>query len=437
MTPRGYLASLEFHGIKLGLDNIRHLMDAAGNPQRKYPTIHVAGTNGKGSVVAFAASILQSAGHRVGRFTSPHLLDVSERFLIYGEPIAGPDLDRHIGFFREASRSLANPPTYFEVCTAIALRHFAACKVDVAVIEVGMGGRFDSTNIVEPEVCAITNIALDHQKYLGDTIEAIAFEKAGIIKNGVPVVVGERTPAPLDVIESVAHEGKAPLLLKGRDFAYTSNVPARLDARKVSTHSAGNSGLHPSMSYRGRRFNLSDAQLGLAGLHQVENAAIAVALIETLHQRLPVAQDAVIRGLQDARWPCRLERVLDNPRVYIDVAHNPAGVRRLVESMPPCVVVFAASSDKDAGEMLHAMSPITRELILTRYDGPRAASLEQLSEAAGEIPHATCECLADAIVVGMRIAANDSPLLVVGSIFAAGQARQILMRDYNAPPPRF
>lgn len=437
MTPRGYLASLEFHGIKLGLDNIRYLMDVAGNPQRSYPTVHVAGTNGKGSVVAFVAFILQSAGYRVGRFTSPHLLDVSERFLIDGEPIAGPDLDRHIGFFRQISRSLADPPTYFEACTAIALRHFAEGEVDVAVIEVGMGGRFDSTNIIEPDVCAITNIALDHQKYLGDTIEAIAFEKAGIIKRGVPVVVGERTPAPFDVIESVAHERDAPLLLKGTDFTYTSNVPARPAERAAAAHSTDHNDLYPSMSFCGQRFKFSDTRLGLAGLHQVENAAIAVALTETLHHRLPVDQDAVIRGLQDARWPCRIERVLDDPPVYIDVAHNPAGIRRLVESMPPCVVVFAASSDKDAGEMLRAMSPITRELILTRYDGPRAAPLEQLSEAAGEIPHDTCECLADAIVAGMRIAANDSPLLVVGSIFAAGQARRILMRDYSAPPPRF
>ncbi|NUM52142.1 MAG: bifunctional folylpolyglutamate synthase/dihydrofolate synthase [Candidatus Hydrogenedentes bacterium] len=421
MTPRDFLASLEFHGIKLGIDNIRRLLDVANNPQRGYPVIHVAGTNGKGSVVAFAASILRAAGLRVGRFTSPHLLDVSERFLIDATPIADVDLDRHIDFFRGASHELPNPPTYFEVCTAIALRHFAECKVDVAVIEVGMGGRFDSTNVVEPEVCAITNIALDHQKYLGNTLEEIAFEKAGVIKTGVPVVVGECMPGPFDVIETVARECNAPIKLKGRDF----------------TFAVGGDPLSSTLSYRGPTFNLTDAPISLAGMHQVENAALAVALMESVQRNLSITESAIVRGLADTQWPCRLERVLDDPPVYIDVAHNPAGIQRIVESMPPCVVVFAASSDKDVGEMLREIAPLARKLILTEFEGSRATPADKLSAAAGAIPHEMTTPLRDAIAVGMKEASAHCPLLITGSIFTAGQARRMLASKPGARPLRF
>lgn len=421
MTPRDYLAGLEFHGIKLGLDNIRALAGAAGGPHLRYPTLHVAGTNGKGSAAAFAASVLGAAGYRVGRFTSPHLLDVSERFLIGGDPISDDDLNRHIEFFRAASHGLPGPPTYFEMCTAIAFRHFAEAAVDVAVIEVGMGGRFDSTNIVVPEVCAITNIALDHMKYLGDTLEAIAFEKAGIVKPGVPVITGEQTPGPFGIIERTARERTAPLLLQGRDF----------------TCAAGGDALRPTLTYRGPRFAFADAPLGLAGMHQVENAAIAVAMIEAFSMRHPVSEDAVVRGLAGARWPCRLERVLDDPPVYIDAAHNPAGIQRLVESMPPCSVVFAASSDKDVEEMLRGLQPIARTLVLTEFGGTRALPVAQLERAAAGIPFQSRASLEDAFALAIQSASPQLPLLVAGSIFTAAQARRILVRDYGATPLRF
>lgn len=427
MTPRDYLASLEFHGIKLGLDNIRHLMADAGDPQLRYPTVHVAGTNGKGSVVAFTASILRAAGFKVGRFTSPHLFDVNERFLVDGDPISVADLDRHIEFFRAAAERLPNSPTYFELCTAVALRHFAESNVDIAVIEVGMGGRFDSTSIIQPVACAITNIAMDHMAYLGDTIEAIAFEKAGIIKPGVPTVVGERMPTPFDVIESVAQERNARLVLKGRDFTYGPTVPARPGERAA----------HPHISYRGPRISIAGAQLGLAGMHQVENAALATALIETIHERFSISEDAVIAGLRDARWPCRLERVCDDPPVYIDIAHNPAAAQRLVESLPPCVVVFAASSDKNVGEMLHGLRPILSKLILTEFDGTRATPVTQLSAAAGTIEHEICATLRDAIAAGIKAASSRIPLLITGSIFTAGQARKILISERGAMALRF
>lgn len=434
MTPRDYLAGLEFHGIKLGLENIRYLAHASGDPQLRYPTVHVAGTNGKGSVVAFTASVLRAAGYKTGRFISPHLLDVSERFLIDGDPIPHGDLDHHIEFFRGAARGLSNPPTYFELCTAIAFRHFAENHVDIALIEVGMGGRFDSTNIIQPHACAITNIALDHQKYLGDTLAAIAFEKAGIIKPGVPVVVGERDPAPFDVIQTVARERNAPLIVSGRDFTY------RVEAPKASTHldtSVASNPLHPRITYHGRKFNLTDAPLGLAGVHQVENAALALALIETLPAPFSVSDGAALQGLRTARWPCRLERVLDDPPVYLDSAHNPAGIQRLVESMPPCNVVFAASLDKDVPSMLGTLARIAQRIIFTQFDGPRAMPIAQLQSAAGNLSHTTCASLHDAIRLGMESASRECPLLIAGSIFAAAQARDVLVKSFGVSPIQF
>ncbi|MCC6152457.1 MAG: bifunctional folylpolyglutamate synthase/dihydrofolate synthase [Candidatus Hydrogenedentes bacterium] len=421
MTPRDYFASLEFHGIKLGLDSIHQLMDAAGNPQQRYPIIHVAGTNGKGSVVAFTASILRAAGYKVGRFTSPHLLDVSECFLIDGVPISNADLDDQIVFFRELAKNFANPPTYFELCTAIAFRYFAEQHVDCAVIEAGMGGRSDSTNVVEPIACAITNIDFDHQKYLGNTLEEIAFEKAGIVKTGVPVVVGDRRPERFDVIESVARERNAPLLLIGRDFTCTARGLA----------------LAPTISYRGPHIDLEERPIGLAGIHQAENAALAIALMETVADQFNVSNDAVAQGLADVRWPCRLERVMDNPPVYIDVAHNPAGIQRLAESMPSCVVVFAISSDKDVREMLKRLSPITSELIITQFEGPRATPLNELARILDNVPHAQHTSLNDAIAAGIKEASAARPLLITGSIFAAAQAREVLIANYGAPRLRF
>lgn len=434
MTPRDYLASLEFHGIKLGLENIRYLAHASGDPQLRYPTIHVAGTNGKGSVVAFTASVLRAAGYKTGRFISPHLLDVSERFLIDGDPIANGDLDRHIEFFRVAARGLSNPPTYFELCTAIAFRHFAENHVDIALIEVGMGGRFDSTNIIEPQACAITNIALDHQKYLGDTLEAIAFEKAGIIKPGIPVVVGERNPVPFEVIQTVARERNAPLLVSGRDFTYAVEAP---HVSALLGKSAADNPLRPRISYHGRKLNLSGAPLGLVGVHQVENAALALAMIETLPEPFSVSQDAALRGLLNVRWPCRLERVLDDPPVYLDSAHNPAGIQRLVESMPPCNVIFAASLDKDVPSMLKALEPIAQRMILTQFEGPRAMPVAQLRSAAGNLAHTPCASLPDAVRMGMESASSECPLLIAGSIFAVAQARDILAKSFGAPPITF
>ena len=423
MNPRDYLASLEFHGIKLGLDNIRFLLNTAGNPQHRYPVVHVAGTNGKGSVVAILASILQAAGYRVGRFTSPHLLDLEERFVLDRAPIAAGELDEQLAYFQIAAQGMPHPPTYFELCTAVAFRWFAEKAVDVAVVEVGMGGRFDSTNVVDPVVCAITNIALEHTQYLGTTIEAIAFEKAGIIKPGVPVVVAEQQLAPLQVIQERADNDGSPVLRLGRDFRFCLR---------------GDDPFSHAIDFDGRSWRLAGAPVALAGRYQGDNAATALALAEVLHTQFPrLNLEAARSGLAGARWPCRMEKVLETPPVILDVAHNPAGVRRLAAELTECVAVLAVSSDKDAAAMIRELGLVARGLILTEYEGRRAAKVSALDVAAAGLPHRCVEALDQAIAQGMDAASPERPLVITGSIFTAGQARRILMERYGVLPLQF
>ncbi|MBX7257261.1 MAG: bifunctional folylpolyglutamate synthase/dihydrofolate synthase [Candidatus Hydrogenedentes bacterium] len=423
MNPREYLAGLEFHGIKLGLDNITYLLNQAGRPHTAYPTVHVAGTNGKGSVVAMLDAMLRAAGYCVGRFTSPHLIQLNERFIINAQPIDDGELDSQIEYFRNLAEQRDAPPTYFELCTAIAFRWFQRREVDAAIIEVGMGGRFDSTNVITPLACAITNIDLEHTQYLGDTRAKIAFEKAGIIKRGVPTVVSEKDREPLEVILARARDLDSRCYLLGDDFTYT------LDGTVLNSR----------FTYRSKSLTLSNVSLGLAGRYQGENAAAAVALAERIQTSFPnLTANAIQRGLETAQWPCRLERVLEAPPVFVDVAHNPAGMRKLAAELGSCIVVMAVSSDKAAVQMCDAIAPVARELILTQYAGHRGLPVDALCAAAGN--HRSfrrVEQLDDAIAAGMALASNDCPLVVTGSVFTAGQAREILIEDYGAKPLLF
>lgn len=422
MNPREYLAGLEFHGIKLGLDNIRFLAERAGDPQHRYPAVHVGGTNGKGSVVAMLDAILRAAGRRTGRYTSPHLMRVNERFLVDATPIPDAELDEEIEFFRGIAADMDHCPTYFEVVTAVAFRWFARRGVDIALFEVGMGGRFDATNIIHPVATAVTNIDLEHTRYLGDTLELIAFEKAGIFKEGAPAVIAETKPGPRETLLARAREVGAPVRLLGRDFNYVLSGPT----------------FGERFSYDSAELSLRDVPLGLHGTCQGPNAAVAVALAERLMPRVEgLCAETVERGLREASWPCRLERVLEHPPVILDVAHNPAGMRELAAQLPPSVAILAVSGDKDAGRMLEHIAPAARELILTRFEGSRAMPLDQLCAAAGAHRRHRCETLEEAVALGIRLASDDLPLVITGSIFTAGAARTILTERYGAAPLRF
>ena len=420
--PRAYLETLILHGMKLGLQNISTLMDACGRPHLARPVVHVAGTNGKGSVLTFLSAILNAAGYRTGRFTSPHLLDVTERFLLDDQPMCEEDLRENVSFFKQLSEETGCTPTFFEMTTAVAFRWFARRAVDVALVEVGMGGRFDSTNIVEPLACAITNIDFDHTQFLGDSRAAIAFEKAGILKAGVPAVIGVTDREPLQVIQEQGRVREASLHCLDHEFSYA----------------AAGTVWQPLLAYRGFGEEFTGLAPGLAGGHQAHNASIAVSLAMLLRGHFPRITEKEIReGLRAARWPGRLERVLDDPPVIMDVAHNPAGCATLAKTFDRCVTVFSVSSDKDAAEMIHHLARFSDPLILTEYQGGRTMPLEALQKCAEGHAFIAHPDLHSALEAGMGLAGKDKPLLVTGSIYAAGEARRILMDRYGATPVTF
>lgn len=420
--PRDYLFGLMQHGIKLGLANIRYLLSADANPHERYPTVHVAGTNGKGSVVAMLDAMLRAAGYCTGRFTSPHLIALNERFQVDGRPLDDAWLDAAIGHFRVLAAAMDHPPTFFEMNTAMAFHLFARARVDVGLIEVGMGGRFDSTNVIRPLAGAVTSIDLEHTQYLGDTREKIAFEKAGIIKPGVPVVIGETRPGPSEVILDRASALGSEALLLGRDFTY---------ALEGETW-------RPQFRYESPDFSPGPVTLALAGAYQGANAAVAVTLARLIRDAFPRLDAAAIRaGLETVRWPCRLERVLDDPPAIVDTTHTVAGARHLAKVFERAHTVLTVCSDKPAREIIAELAPFTGRFLLTQFEGKRAMPLADLREAAGTHPCETYPAMSEAIAAGLAAATPDAPLLVTGSVFAAGEARDILVRRHGAKPLEF
>ncbi|HDP35481.1 MAG TPA: bifunctional folylpolyglutamate synthase/dihydrofolate synthase [Candidatus Hydrogenedentes bacterium] len=419
---KNYLDSLIIHGVKLGLHNIRQLAATVGHPERGYPIVHVAGTNGKGSVLTFLNAIMRKAGYHTGRFVSPHLIEVNERFLLDDLPVDDETFYAHLAMMKRAAHEASVTPTYFEMNAAIAFSLFTQRAVDVALVEVGMGGRFDATNIIEPTVCAITTIDYDHTQYLGETLEQIAFEKAGILKKGAPAVVGDVPLAPLRVIEAQAQRRGAELYRFGEEYHVAP----------------GGDVLYPRISYRGLGMEIDDAPLGLSGMHQVNNAAVAITLAGLLRETFPrITQSVIHEALGDVRWPGRLERVLEQPPVIMDVAHNPAGCRAVAAAVNQCVTVFSVSSDKDVAHMVDALAPVSAPLILTQYAGGRCLPLEQLRAIAANYPHKAFPHLSQAVEKGMQLATPEKPLLITGSIYAVGEARKLLVDHHGARPVVF
>jgi len=408
LDPLSYLFSLEHFGIKFGLENITAIVERLGRPDRTFKSVHVAGTNGKGSVTAMVDAALRAAGHRTARYTSPHLTDLSERFVIGGRPVAHDTLVCAVATVRDVVESLrfdgtlGVQPTFFEVTTAVAFELFRRAEVEIAVLEVGLGGRLDATNIVSPVVTAITSIALDHQLYLGSTLAEIAFEKAGIIKAGVPVVVGPVDPESLGVIARVANE---------RGAALIRATPA--DAAPFT--------------------------LGLYGDHQRANAGVAVRVLEQLTARgVGVPSDAVARGLADPEWPGRLDqrRLPDGRELLLDAAHNPAGAAALATYLTAesqrRPLVFAAMRDKDIDGMFRILLPAIGAAVMTRASNPRSADPGMLADSARTIAPALPIAIEPSSTDALAAAWRMSPRIVVaGSIFLLGDVmRQLGLHSY-------
>ena len=405
MTAVDRLFALEQFGIKLGLDNIRTILAALGNPERAWRSIHIAGTNGKGSVAAMVECGLRAGGLKTGRYTSPHLDRIEERVAINGKAIDSETFEAvtaHVLAAIDAATetgALTVRPTFFEVSTAVAFAIFKREQVDVAVVEVGLGGRFDATNVLTPTITAITSIAFDHERHLGNTLSDIAFEKAGIAKRGVPLVVGRLPGEAALRISKVARDMEAPLI----------------DAHATTTDRK-----YPPLT------------LALPGRHQLENAAVAVAILERWSKMVGhLTTEAIVTGLTRCEWPARLEWLhipSANGDVLIDAAHNPAGAAALASYLKdtgskPLPIVFAAMADKDLKNMIGALAPVASSFIATTVPHARARAAEDLAEEIRQLTSVPVDAAAPPEAAVARALQHSKRAVACGSIYMIGPLR--------------
>ena len=428
-----YLFGLQKHGIKFGLANSHALMELMGGPHRMFRSIHVAGTNGKGSTALFLASVLQAAGFRVGLYTSPHLVSFTERIRINGTQISEDRVVELAARVRERSAGVHGAdgepinPTFFEVTTAIAFTYFAEERADIVVVETGMGGRLDSTNVITPLVSVITNIDREHTEYLGDTIGKIAAEKAGIIKPGVPVVTGTVQPEAIAVLEARAAEQAAPLFLLERDFG-AENIAA--SGQTV-------------FDFRASRGLLRGMRIAMLGRHQVDNACLALAAVERLQEAGIAIDEAAVRGgLEQTVWEGRLERVARQPDVYLDGAHNPAAALRLADALRELrkqyrrlILVVGILADKDAAGILAHLAPLAGLVVVTKPQYSRALDPARIVH---ELERYACDRavagdVEQAIAEARRQASDEDLIVVTGSLYVVGDARAFLREDASGP----
>ncbi|MFN0133170.1 MAG: bifunctional folylpolyglutamate synthase/dihydrofolate synthase [Phycisphaerales bacterium] len=411
------------------LDRMRALMAGLGDPQRELKCVHIAGSKGKGSVAEMTAACLTGCGYATGLYTSPHLVDVRERVRINGEPIGYAPFARQMQRVAMAGENLTKElgePTYFEIVTALALLHFAEEAVDAAVMEVGLGGRLDATNIITPEVCAVTAIQLEHTQLLGDTVEKIAAEKAGIFKAGVPAYTIPQAKGVMEVFREVADRVGAPLRVVGQDVEYSSRFEAD---HKV--------GPHCRVSVTSSRGSYEHLAVPLKGEHQAYNCGLALAVVDSLRERgFDVPERLVAEGLAKTSTAGRLETVSTSPRVVIDGAHTPDSVQCLMRALgahvryDSMVVVFGCADDKDARGMLARLAQGADKVIFTKASGnPRAADPRELYRRYVEISPKMAQVaptLADALVLATKAVGRDDLICVTGSFYLAGEAKRLI-----------
>lgn len=413
------------------LERMRQLLELLGNPHRRLRIVHVAGSKGKGSTSALLASILHEAGYRVGLFTSPHLVSVEERIQVERQPIGPAELAALMDDIRAAAPpALEREVTFFEIGTALGFLHFVRRRVDLAILEVGLGGRFDSTNVCEPMLSIITSISFDHTQILGDTLGKIAFEKAGVIKPGRPTISGVRNPEARGVIERVCRERGSALTQIDADFRY-EHEPALIEAARERW---------PRVRVTTPRRTWPTMDLGLIGAHQACNAAVALAAVEeVIAQGMPIGDHAVAEGLARVNWPARLEIMGRRPLVLLDCAHNVASALALAEALEQSfplsadarrILVFAGNQDKDLAGMLGVLAPRFERIILTSFrNSQRCATPEQLAAwvpAERRGVSVTCANSAEAWRLARAEAKPGDLICVTGSVFLAGELRPVI-----------
>ncbi len=411
-------------GIKLGIETIETIFSAIGNPHHNFKSIHIAGTNGKGSVAAMLSTIFMAAGYRVGRYTSPHLESFNERICINNEPIDDNAVIASHAKVR-AVQNLERQPTFFEFTTAMALYEFSRRKVDWAVIETGMGGRLDATNVILPEIAIITNISLEHKLYLGSTITAIAGEKAGIVKPGIPVVAGVAQKSARTTILNAAQSRNAPLFLKGRDFRCRRAADTKF-------------------TYYGVDNTWSGLELGLIGTHQVDNAALVLAACEILERtnKAEIPFEAIRHGLKTSSWPGRLEVVSDSPHLILDGAHNLMAARMLARHLGEryknrnITLVVGMLDDKPCESILRDLAGSCRRAVITQPKIERGIPVDRLASIAENyfseviiIPD-----VGQAVQQVVQESNAEDVICVAGSLYVVGEAKTALKNIHVGLP---
>lgn len=408
-----YLYNLERLGIKLGLNVITDLLQLLNNPQNKFKSVHIAGTNGKGSVSAYLAAILQEAGYKVGWYTSPHLVRFNERIRVDGKAIEDGELVRLTELIKSIAEKNNLQPTFFEFTTALAFLYFAEQKVDFAVVEVGMGGRLDATNVLKPEVSVITNISFDHQKHLGDTLEKIAVEKAGIIKESGIVVVSEKDLGLIEIFKEKCDEKNSRLLIVNDELRIINKK--EYETKQKFTVQGAVNGIFETK---------------LLGEHQIENACTAILTAEVLG----IERVVIKKGVEKARWPGRLEFISKN--VLVDCAHNVAGMETLREFMLKQknrkMLVLAIAEDKEIGKMVQLIVPLFKEVIITQSNykpaetGRISIEVKKYVQKVREIPKVW-----DALNEALNLVSGKELVLITGSIYMVGDALIALSPELN------
>jgi dihydrofolate synthase/folylpolyglutamate synthase len=425
--------SFRYAQVKFELGRLQKLMELIGNPHLHYPILHVAGTKGKGSVTAMCAQVIRESGYTVGMYTSPHLHEYTERIQVNGQPMPKEDL---VSLLEEIKPAIGSVPdlTTFEITTALGLLYFKRQHVDAAVVEVGLGGRLDATNVVLPVVSVITSISYDHMFILGNTLAEIAAEKAGIIKPGVPVVEAPQESEAQIVIEKVAQERGSPVYRVGRDYFF-KQVSHSLDGQSLIVWSATDQQLMNAYIESGGKTEWAPVYLKipLLGYHQVENAATAYAAIQVFRQNsLKINDRAIVDGFANTYWPGRFEVLQRNPPVVVDSAHNRDSARKLRMTLDDyfpgtkVILVFGASEDKDLAGMFAELMPRVQEVIATRSFHPRAIDPKAVVEIVHQFGFQAriIDSVADALDQAIQLTRAGVMVLVTGSIFIVSEARE-------------
>ncbi len=425
---------LRYNVTTFSLKRMEKLLSLLGDPHKKIHTVHIAGTKGKGSTATMLAKMLEANGYKVGLYTSPHVVHLHERIVVNSEMISDSQMRSLLNRLYAPVEKLSktDPPTFFEIMTALAFMHFVDKSVDIAVIETGLGGRLDSTNVIKPEVVGITNLSIDHQYQLGGTIDSIAKEKAGVFKRGVPVITVQQEPAAMQVLRSHANAVKAPLSVTGSDIDFSHRFETSREH-----------GPHTRICLTTPTSKFEHLRVPLYGKHQAINCGLALAMLDKLKSSgYKIDNEKATEGLHKVSLAGRMEIICDDPRIMIDAAHNAASIRALIyaigQNIPydSMVVIFGCNNDKDVTGMLREMQYGADKIIFTRNNSPKAMSPQELADVYVEIcgkMYQTAASLGEALGLAKSAVSKEDLICITGSFYLIGQAKMRFQQNRSLP----